>query len=59
MTRRRLPIGIQTFWELRERGCYYVDKPDGLHTDLMAQLDAVERGFGYRPPPGRAPCDSR
>ena len=26
MTRRRLPIGIQTFRELRERGCYYVDK---------------------------------
>lgn len=55
MTRRRLPIGIQTFRELRERGCYYVDKPDGLHADLMAQLDAVERDFGYRPPPGRAP----
>ncbi len=26
MTRRRLPIGIQTFRELREEGCYYVDK---------------------------------
>ena len=26
MTRRRLPIGIQTFRELRERNCYYVDK---------------------------------
>ena len=26
MNRRRLPIGIQTFRELRERGCYYVDK---------------------------------
>ena len=26
MTRRRLPIGIQTFRELRERDCYYVDK---------------------------------
>ena len=26
MTRRRLPIGIQTFRTLRERGCYYVDK---------------------------------
>ena len=24
--RRRLPIGIQTFRTLRERGCYYVDK---------------------------------
>ncbi len=26
MTRRRLPIGIQTFREIRERGYYYVDK---------------------------------
>ena len=26
MTRRRLPIGIQTFREIREEGCYYVDK---------------------------------
>ena len=26
MARRRLPIGMQTFRELREEGCYYVDK---------------------------------
>ncbi len=26
MARRRLPIGIQTFRNLRERDCYYVDK---------------------------------
>ena len=26
MTRRRLPIGIQTFRRIREEGCYYVDK---------------------------------
>ena len=26
MTRCRLPIGMQTFRELRERNCYYVDK---------------------------------
>ena len=26
MTRRRLPIGIQTFSRIREDGCYYVDK---------------------------------
>ena len=26
MTRRRLPIGIQTFRKIREEGCYYVDK---------------------------------
>ena len=25
-TRRRLPIGMQTFRELREENCYYVDK---------------------------------
>ena len=26
MTRRRLPIGMQTLRTLRERDCYYVDK---------------------------------
>ncbi len=26
MTRKKLPIGIQTFREIREDGCYYVDK---------------------------------
>ena len=26
MTRRKLPTGIQTFREVREEGCYYVDK---------------------------------
>ena len=26
MTRRRLPIGIQTFRKIREQDCYYVDK---------------------------------
>ena len=26
MTRRKLPIGIQTFRKLREDDCYYVDK---------------------------------
>ena len=26
MTKRRLPIGIQTFREIREENCYYVDK---------------------------------
>ncbi|MXX39422.1 MAG: ATP-binding protein [Gemmatimonadetes bacterium] len=26
MTKRRLPIGIQTFREIREEDCYYVDK---------------------------------
>ena len=26
MTRKKLPIGIQTFCEIREEGYYYVDK---------------------------------
>jgi hypothetical protein len=26
MFRKRLPIGIQTFREIREDDCYYVDK---------------------------------
>ena len=31
MTRRKLPIGIQTFREIREEGCYYVDKTAYAH----------------------------
>ncbi len=26
MSKRRLPIGIQTFREVRDENCYYVDK---------------------------------
>ena len=26
MTRRQLPIGIQSFRRIREHGCYYADK---------------------------------
>ncbi|MGR6806975.1 ATP-binding protein [Sphaerotilus natans] len=33
-SRRRLPIGIQTFAKLREQDCYYVDKT-GLAIDLI------------------------
>ncbi len=45
MTRRRLPIGMQTFSELRERGCYYVDK-----TDYIARLlDEGKHYFLSRP----------
>ena len=40
MTRRKLPIGIQTFRELRERDCYYVDK-----TAYIARL--VDEGKHY------------
>ena len=35
MTRRRLPIGIQTFRKVRDDGCYYVDK-----TGFMLRLAA-------------------
>ncbi|MBK1722720.1 ATP-binding protein [Thiocystis violacea] len=34
MTRKRLPIGIQTFREIREEDCYYVDKT-GFALDLI------------------------
>ncbi len=40
MTARRLPIGLQTFRELRERDCYYVDK-----TGFIARL--VDEGKHY------------
>ena len=40
MTRRRLPIGLQTFRELREENCYYVDK-----TGFIARL--LEKGKHY------------
>ena len=45
MTGKRLPIGIQTFGELRERGCYYVDK-----TGYIARLaDEGKHYFLSRP----------
>ena len=34
LPRRKLPIGIQTFREIREDGCYYVDK-SGIALDLI------------------------
>ena len=40
MSKRRLPIGLQTFAELREQGCYYVDK-----TPYIASL--LEEGKHY------------
>ena len=40
MTRRRLPLGIQTFRKIREDGCYYVDK-----TAYAARL--IEQGAHY------------
>ena len=45
MTRRKLPIGIQTFRTIREESCYYVDK-----TDFIRQLvDEGSRYFLSRP----------
>ncbi|MDE0448586.1 MAG: ATP-binding protein [Spirochaetaceae bacterium] len=45
MTRRRLPIGIQTFREVREEDCYYVDK-----TPYIARLlDEGKHYFLSRP----------
>lgn len=40
MTRRKLPIGIQTFARIREDNCYYVDK-----TPLILQL--IDEGSHY------------
>ena len=40
MAKRLLPIGMQTFRELRERGCYYVDK-----TPFIARM--VDEGKHY------------
>ena len=45
MTRRRLPIGIQTFREIRERNCYYVDKTAWL----QRLLDEGKHYFLFRP----------
>ena len=45
MTRRRLPIGLQTFSKLREQDCYYVDK-----TPYIARLlDGGTHYFLSRP----------
>ena len=35
LPRKKLPISIQTFREIREEGCYYVDK-SGIAIDLIA-----------------------
>ena len=40
MTKRKLPIGIQTFHTVREADCYYVDK-----TAFIGRL--VEEGTHY------------
>ena len=45
MVRRRLPIGIQTFREIREDHCYYVDKTG----DIQRLLDGGKHYFLSRP----------
>ncbi|MDE0349694.1 MAG: ATP-binding protein [Gammaproteobacteria bacterium] len=45
MIRRRLPIGIQTFREIRERDCYYVDKT----AYIQRLLDEGKHYFLSRP----------
>ena len=40
MTRRKLPIGVQTFRKVREEGCYYVDKTASI-------LSLVDDGTHY------------
>ena len=47
MTKRRLPIGIQTFREVRERECYYVDK-----TAYAARLADVGKHYFLSRPAG-------
>ena len=45
MSRRKLPIGIQTFREIREEGCYYVDKT----AHVRSLLDEGKHYFLSRP----------
>ncbi|MDD9962917.1 MAG: AAA family ATPase [Gammaproteobacteria bacterium] len=45
MARRQLPIGIQSFSRLRERGCYYVDKTP----HIRRLLDLGDHYFLSRP----------
>ena len=45
MTRRRLPIGIQTFRKIREENCYHVDKT----TYIRELLDTGTHYFLSRP----------
>ena len=50
MTRRKLPIGIQTFREIREEGCYYVDKTAYAHrlVDGASTTSSPARGVSAR-----------
>ena len=45
MTKRKLPIGIQTFREIREENCYYVDKT----AHIQQLIDEGKHYFLSRP----------
>ena len=47
MSKRRLPIGIQTFREIREEDCYYIDKTGYI----CRLLDEGKHYFLSRPRP--------
>ena len=57
--KRRLPTGIRTFREIREDGCYYVDKM--AHIERLVDeydkpvLDARGLPDGGRPSPRHSP----
>ena len=40
--KRKLPIGIQTFWLIREEGCYYVDKTAQIRR-LVVLVDEYDK----------------
>ena len=48
--KRRLPIGIQTFREIREEGCYYVDRT----AHIRRLVDEGKHYFLSRPHAGHA-----
>ena len=56
MTRRRLPIGIQTFREIRDQHCYYVDKTayirqllDGSKHYFLSRRVDLARAYFWTP----------
>jgi len=55
MTRKRLPIGIQNFREIREDNCYYVDKTPfalGLVNQGKYFFPVPPQAFWQEPVPG-------
>ena len=39
MNRKKLPLGIQTFREIREAGCYYEDSTSHGRLDMAVRFD--------------------